>query len=136
MWLGKKEDLIMTASQAQSMVVKAFGYTDLAGKMNAAFVLGAAQRTIFKEAISDAWKQCGKDCKVRVMKLSKWGAPVSMHAIRDVVAKVLIENKIHAFPPVVAAIAEKFESENPFQTEHMIPDERGDQQTGSKLVRS
>ena len=126
----------MTASQAQAMVVKAFAYTDLAGQMNAAYVLGTAQRTIFNEAISEAWKQHGKECKAAVEKLSKWGAPVSMPAIRDVVAKILIANKIHAFPAVVAAISDKFKSANPFQTTHMLPDERGDQQTGSKLARS
>lgn len=136
MWTYDPEKTPTTAEEMQPIVVKAFGYTDLVGKLQASYILGTAQRTVFNEAVSEIRKAHGKEIKAAAEKLSKWGAPLSEKAVFDVIAKVLIANQFYPFPAVVAALAEPLmKSMNPFQSRHILPDARGDQ-VGYQLDRT
>lgn len=128
MWKVDTSTIPLTAREVEPLVVKAFGYTDLAGKLQAAYILGTAQRTVFNEAISDIRKQHSAEIKAAASKLSKWGAPVSEAAIRDVISKVLMTHKIYPFPAIVGALAEPLAKQmNPFMQRGIVPSYTGDQ---------
>lgn len=131
-WLAREastpEDI--TPEQAQKMVVQAFGYTDLQGQLQAAFIMGTAQKTVFNAAVRDIKKKHGPEIKAAMERVPKWGAMADTKAIHDVIAKVLINHKISAFPVVVATLAEQLFPNNPFgQMKGVVPDYRGDQAT-------
>ena len=111
----------------KKLVIEAFGYTDLNGKMRATQLMGMATDKMWTETIRDMHRMFGKEIHAACQGLSKWGAPVSVESVRDIVAKVLMEHKFYPYPDVVAALADKL-PDNPVYEKHIVPDYVGDQE--------
>ena len=114
---------IVEANEARQMIIQAMGYTDLAGQVRASFLLGQAGDKLWKSAVAQIKKRHGKDMKDRVANLVKWGTvEPSPAAVKDVIAKVLIENGISAYPNLIEALYS-----NPFQDRAIGADNFQDQ---------
>jgi predicted kinase len=81
------------------------GYTDAKGTARAAYLLGQCTKEMWKKSIGDIKKECGKEIKDRVNRLTKWGTiPAGPPAVRDVIQKVLQEKGIEPYTEIVVGI--------------------------------
>ena len=109
------------------IVVQALGYTDLHGMARAATLLKLATSDIWKKCGAEARRLYGKEIKESLIGLRKhWnqGVEVSGAAIKDAIAKVLIDHQVYPWPELIHLLSE---GKNPYQTRSLIPDARGDQ---------
>ena len=87
------------------------GYTDPAAMLRAQYLLGMAKDKMFDGAVKEIKSKLEKEMKDRVARASKWGAcQLAEKNVKDIIAKVLIENDIYPYPQLLAAIYK-----NPFQ---------------------
>jgi len=112
------DDPVVAAASAKQLVIQAMGYKDLPAQMRACFLLGLAEQKLWKSGVDQIKKKYEKEMKDRVKALTKWGTVrPSDESVKDVIAKVLMENGISAYPNLVEAIYA-----NPFQERAFGPD--------------
>jgi hypothetical protein len=96
----------------KGMAVQAMTYTDPGSRIRAAYLMGMCTTRMWKEAVSDIKKACGKEIEEAISKMSKWGTVrLSPGAINDVMIKVLQSKKIYPYPDLLLSLAETMQLE-------------------------
>jgi len=94
----------MDANEMLRMVANT-GYTDIPGKLHAAYLLGQATNKFWKEAVAEIKKKFGKEMHREVDRLQRWGTAQPSEAnIKDVIRKILIKNGIYPYSELVFAL--------------------------------
>lgn len=94
----------MDANEMLRMVANT-GYTDIPGKLHAAYLLGQATGKFWKEAVAEIKKKFGKEMHREVARLQRWGTAQPSEAnIKDVIRKILIKNGINPYSELVFAL--------------------------------